>query len=59
MSCLLSVSAFRLGIIKFKTLVLTALVFAWVLVAHPASFKSEVDWRAGGPEGLWFLHGIL
>jgi len=51
-SCLLPVSAFRLGIITFKTLVLIALVFALVLVAHPASFKSEVDWRAGGPEGL-------
>jgi len=30
-----------------------------VSVTHPASFKSEVDWRTGGPEGLWLLHGIF
>jgi hypothetical protein len=47
------------GIIILKTLVFTALVFAWVLVDGPALFKSEVDWRTGGPEGLWLLDGIL
>jgi hypothetical protein len=25
----------------------------------PASFKSEVNWRSGGPEYLWLLDGIL
>ena len=59
MSCVLAHSAFLgdiffsdVGIILFKTLVFTNLVFALVLVHGPAIFKSEVDWRAGGPEGL-------
>jgi hypothetical protein len=40
-------------------LVFTALVSDCVLVDGPASYKSEVDWRTGGPEGLWLLDGIL
>jgi hypothetical protein len=40
-------------------LAFTNLVFALVLVHGPAIFKSEVNWRAGGPEGLWLSHGIV
>jgi hypothetical protein len=47
------------GIIILKTLVFTASVFAWVSMDDPVTFKSEVDWRTGGPEGLWLLDGIL
>jgi hypothetical protein len=47
------------GITMLKTLVFTAFVFDWVLVDGPTSFKSGVDWRTGGPEGLWLLDVML
>jgi hypothetical protein len=66
MSCVLALSAFLgdiffsgVGITLFKTLVLTNLVFALVLVHGPAVFKSEVDWRTGGPECLHLSKGIV
>jgi hypothetical protein len=46
------------GLTIFKALVFTALVFALVLKHSPASFKSEVDCRTGGPNGLWLSDGI-
>jgi hypothetical protein len=48
-----------LELLYLKHWFFTALVFDWVLVDVPASFKSEVDSRTGGPEGLWLLDGIL
>jgi hypothetical protein len=56
---LLDTSLSVVGFIILKTLVFTALGFAWVFVDYTASFKSEVDWRTGGPEGLWLSDGIL
>jgi hypothetical protein len=50
---------FGVGIILFRTLLFTALVFVLVLVHGPALFKSEVDWRNCGPEGLWLSNGIV
>ena len=64
MSCLfrhflLDTSLSGVGVIVLKTLVFTALGFAWVFVDCTVSFKSEIDWRTGSPEGLWLSDGIL
>jgi hypothetical protein len=42
-----------------RTLVSSALCFAWELLDGPASFKTAVDCTTGGHLGLWFLDGIL
>jgi hypothetical protein len=40
-------------------LVFTASVFCLGVSGWSSSFKSDVDRRTGGPEGLWLLDGIL
>jgi hypothetical protein len=66
MFCVLALSSFvediffsDVGIILFKTLIFTNLVSALVLVHGPAVYESEVDRKAGDPEGLWFSNGIV
>lgn len=66
MPCVLFLSTFLgdiffsgIGIALFKTLGFTNLAFALVLVRGPAVFKSEVDWRYGGPEGLYISNGMV
>jgi hypothetical protein len=47
------------GITILRTLVSSAVCFAWELEDGPAQFKTAVDCTTGGPVGLWFSDGIL
>jgi hypothetical protein len=47
--------SFGVGIILFKILVFIKLVFALESVHGLALFKSEVDWRTGGPKVNGFV----